>query len=186
MQTPGVFPDRAQIEAAAQGDREAFRALVLGHQSDVRGLLRRLTGFEYDRADDLAQDVFLQVYGKISTFRFDSSFRSWLYRLTTNVFLDDLRRRRARTEYSETEIEEDSYSSDRERQIDLSNALERAFAALKVEERTAVTLTAVEEFTHDEAADIMGVPPGTLKSHVFRGKEQMKKILSRYGFEVAL
>ncbi len=180
--------ERTRIENAVRGDREAFRVLVLDHQSEIRSHLRRLTGFDNARADDLAQEVFIQVFAKLSSFRFQSSFRSWLYRLATNAFLDDLRKRKSRTTATETEMEADegTYEGDAERKMDLRSALDRALAALRAEQRTAILLTALEEFTSDEAAEIMKIPIGTLKSHVLRGKIEMQSVLSRYGFEVAL
>lgn len=82
------------ITRAASGDREAFRSLVEMHQSDVRGLLLRLCKFNNEAADELAQEVFLLVFKKLSGFQFESSFKSWLYRISYNVFIDEQRKRK--------------------------------------------------------------------------------------------
>jgi RNA polymerase sigma factor (sigma-70 family) len=181
--------DDETIRRAARGDHEAFRHLVESNQSLVRGVLMRLTGFDGARADDLAQEVFLLAFRRLSTFRFESSLSTWLYRMAYNVFIDDQRKNAARfagqNEVSELVGLQPQIVRDYD-QLDLQRALEKAMAELRVEERTALVFTIIEELTHEEAAQIMGVALGTLKTHVLRGKEQLKVILQKSGWEVAL
>src|SRR4029077_10914960 len=98
------------IKRAASGDQAAFRTLVETYQSTVRGFSLRLTGFQSERADDLAQEVFILVYRNLSVFRFESKFSTWLYRLTYNVFIDDQRKKTRFPESHEVDqVEGSSY-----------------------------------------------------------------------------
>jgi RNA polymerase sigma-70 factor (ECF subfamily) len=169
------------IRQSASGNSEAFRQLVLRHQSNVRGALLRLTNFDKPRSDELAQEVFILAYQKVSSFRFESSFATWLYRLTYNVYVDDHRRHRPRT----VEAATPPVLSENER-VDLRKTLNWAMARLREEERVALTLVSMNEWTQEEAAKTMGLPLGTLKSHVSRGKEKLKEILIQCGWEVSL
>lgn len=177
--------DEQLIRRAASGDAEAFRRLVTKHQSQVRGLLLRLTGFDPQRTDELAQDVFLTMYETLSSFRFESSLSTWLYRLTSRHFVDDQRRRKSRIVEVSIETTPEPIHCDTER-LDLRKSLRAALAQLKDEERMAIVLTGMEELTFVEAAEAMDVPLGTLKTHVFRGKEHMKTFLRQNGYEVEL
>jgi RNA polymerase sigma-70 factor (ECF subfamily) len=142
----------------------------------VRGLLRRLTGGDLAQADDLAQETFLRAYRGLKGYRGGAKFSSWLYRIACNVFLSQDRGSRAA-------LPEPAALEAGEGEVHLPDGLlerhdlERALASLKPRERAALVLTYANELTHEEAAVILDCPLGTLKTHVARAKEKLRRQL---------
>ena len=138
-------------------------------------LLRRLTGGDEAWADDLAQETFLRAYRGLGRYRGDSKFSSWLYRIATNVYLSDRRKRRPEP----SEAVESAAAA--EPAVDGRSAfrhdLERAMSALPEQERVAIALAYAEEATHEDIALTMGLPLGTVKSAILRGKEKLRRSL---------
>lgn len=164
--------DAASAERrAASGDAAAFGALVRQHQSSVRGFLRRLTKGNHALADDLAQETFLEAYRKIAQFQGQGSFTGWLYAIAWSRFLMENRKRKL--EPLDDMDERVAPSVDPAIKLDL----EKAMALLRAPERAALTLCFAMGMPHEEAAAAMGVPLGTLKSHVARGREKLKNLL---------
>jgi RNA polymerase sigma-70 factor (ECF subfamily) len=164
--------DAASAERrAASGDAAAFGALVRQHQSSVRGFLRRLTKGNHALADDLAQETFLEAYRKIAQFQGQGSFTGWLYAIAWSRFLMENRKRKL--EPLDDMDERVAPSIDPAIKLDL----EKAMALLRAPERAALTLCFALGMPHEEAAAAMGVPLGTLKSHVARGREKLKNLL---------
>jgi RNA polymerase sigma factor (sigma-70 family) len=157
-------------------DRRAFSELVARHQSAVRGLLRRLTGGDVAQADDLAQETFLRAYRGLRGYRGGAKFSSWLYRIACNVFFS--RDRGSREAPPEPlALEEGSPEMSLPDALLERYDLERALAALKPRERAALVLTYANELTHEEAAVVLDCPLGTLKTHVARAKEKLRRRL---------
>ncbi|HEX2760766.1 MAG TPA: sigma-70 family RNA polymerase sigma factor [Rhizomicrobium sp.] len=164
--------DAASAERrAATGDVAAFGALVRQHQSSVRGFLRRLTKGNHALADDLAQETFLEAYRKIAQFQGQGSFLGWLHAIAWSRFLMENRKRKL--EPLDEMDERVAPSIDPAIKLDL----EKAMALLRAPERAALTLCFALGMPHEEAAHVMGVPLGTLKSHVARGREKLKILL---------
>lgn len=164
--------DAASAERrAATGDVAAFGALVRQHQSSVRGFLRRLTKGDHALADDLAQETFLAAHRKIAQFQGQGSFTGWLYAIAWSRFLMETRKRKL--EPLDDMDERVAPSIDPAIKLDL----EKAMAQLRAPERAALTLCFAMGMPHEEAASVMGVPLGTLKSHVARGREKLKNLL---------
>ncbi|HEY7725401.1 MAG TPA: sigma-70 family RNA polymerase sigma factor [Anaeromyxobacteraceae bacterium] len=155
----------------ADDDRRAFAELVRRHQSAVRGLLRRLGAGDAATADDLAQEAFLLSYRKLASWRGEGRFSTWLYRIAWNAWASQARRAPAPLP-PEPAPPRPAADAALER-----HDLERALARLRQEERTALALTCVGEVTHEEAAAILDWPLGTLKAHVLRGKEKLRRLL---------
>jgi|SRR5215813_260057 len=157
----------------ADDDRHAFGELIERHQMMVRGFFRKATGGDGSLADDLAQETFVRAYRGLASYRGGAQFSSWLYGIAINLFLSEARRQ------SDVKVElpaaETRSPAD---QLILRHDLERALAQLRVEERTAITLTLREELTHSEAAALMQWPLGTLKTHVSRGKRKLRELLT--------
>jgi RNA polymerase sigma-70 factor (ECF subfamily) len=157
-------------------DRRAFGELVARHQPAVRGLLRRLTGGDGAQADDLAQETFLRAYQGLRGYRGGAKFSSWLYRIACNAFFSQ--DRGSRLAPPEPPALEAGASG-----VDVPDTLlerydlERALASLKPRERAALVLTYANELTHEEAAVILDCPLGTLKTHVARAKEKLRRQL---------
>lgn len=168
--------DEARLIAAARrGDSRAFAALVDAHQQAVRGFLRRFSGHWAD-ADDIAQEAFVIAWRKLSQFEGRSSFRSWVSGIGFRIARDAKRSHvrasmRDRAWLSEQDAESgDAPAEDR-------MALADAMAALPDDQRAAVALCLGEGFSHAEAASILKLPLGTVKSHVTRGRERLLRAL---------
>jgi RNA polymerase sigma factor (sigma-70 family) len=168
-------PADAELIARVLGrdDRQAFAQLVRRHQSNVRALLRRLTGGDRARADDLAQEVFLRAYRGLAGFRGGARFSSWLHRIAYNVFLSDAARSGEAGEGQTDAAPESSGGSEL-----LRHDLDQALLALPPAERLAVVLSYEVGATHEEIASILGCPLGTAKTHVLRGRERLRLSLS--------
>jgi RNA polymerase sigma-70 factor (ECF subfamily) len=165
--------DQELARRAAAGDTAAFGQLTRQHQSALRGFLRRLTRGDAALADDLAQDAFFEAWRKIGQFRGIGSFRGWLTRIAWRRYLMEARRRKLETLDTDAEPEEQSSSLEPGVRFDL----ERCMAKLSVNERAAVTLCYALGHSNPEAAEILGMPVGTLKSHVLRGRQKLASML---------
>ncbi len=161
-----------------EDDHHAFAELVRRHQSAVRGLLRQLARSDLALADDLAQEAFLRAYKNIRSFRGEAKFSTWLYRIAYNCFREDARRRKELVGIDETqlEIEQDPQTVDPALRQDLMQALQ----LLPIHERAAVLLCCQSGLSHDEAARVLDIPLGTVKTNVLRGREKLKKMLAAW------
>ena len=160
-------------------DQHAFGELVRRHQSTVRGLLRQLTRTDVALADDLAQQAFLRAYKNIRSFRGEARFSTWLYRIAYNCFREDARRRKELVG-----IDEEQLQTQHDPQIAnpaLRHDLMRALSLLPLNERSAVLLCCQNGLSHDEAARVLDVPLGTVKTNVLRGREKLKRMLADWG-----
>jgi RNA polymerase sigma-70 factor (ECF subfamily) len=156
----------------AAGDAASFDVLVRQHQSALRGFLRRLTRGDHALADDLAQETFLEAWRKLGQFRGDSPFAAWLYAIAWSRFLMAARRRKLE------KLEDDDGEPVRPEGASHARLdLEKAFERLRAPERAALTLCFALGMAHEEAASALGMPLGTLKSHVARGREKLKTLL---------
>jgi RNA polymerase sigma factor (sigma-70 family) len=164
--------DEARLIAAARrGDSRAFAALVDAHQQAVRGFLRRFAG-HWAEADDIAQEAFVTAWSKLSRFEGRSSFRSWVCGIGYRIARD------ARRAHGRGAVRDNDWASvhdDREAAAPLEDriALAKAMAELPDDQRAAVALCLGEGFSHTEAAAILALPLGTVKSHVTRGRERL-------------
>ena len=162
--------DSALLDEIRDGSERAFNVLIDRHQQAVRGFLRRLLA-DVSEADDLAQETFMAVWSRPGGYRGDASVRSWLCAIASRKARDVQRawfRRRARDARWAGEIEQIAAAPSPE-----SAVVTRALATLPLEQRAAVVLCLVHEFSHAEAAGILGAPLGTVKSHVARGKARL-------------
>ena len=154
---------------AAAGDRAAFGRLVQQHQSILRGFLLRLTRGNRALADDLAQDTFLEAWRKIAQFRGAGSFRGWLGRIAYTRYLMEARRRKLEPLEDVPQESEDVQTMEPGIRFDL----ERCMAKLSLGERSALTLCYALGHSNEEAAEILDMPVGTVKSHALRGRKKL-------------
>mgnify|MGYP003110805297 CR=1 FL=1 len=145
----------------AAKDNIAFGELVRRHQGLVRSMLARMCG-NRALAEDLAQEAFIRAFRKIGSYTGKGSFKSWLCRIAYNEFLMSARKRK---DIDDTEAPRDMGSV-----VDL----DRALATLKEDERAAVVLCYASGLSHSDAAEMLNLPLGTVKSHVNRGREKLK------------
>jgi RNA polymerase sigma-70 factor (ECF subfamily) len=168
--------------AAAPDTVPSWAEIVERHSDRVYRLAFRLTGDRHD-AEDLTQEVFVRVFRSLGTYT-PGTFEGWLHRITTNLFLDQVRRRQR--------LRFDALSDERagllrsalpapdaavaDRMFD--DDVELALAALPPEFRVAVVLCDVEGLSYDEIADIMGAKLGTVRSRIHRGRAMLRRALA--------
>ncbi len=157
------------MRLARSGDKRAFADLVNESQSAVRGFLHRFSGHWGD-ADDISQEAFVVAWSRLHEFRGNSSFRSWVCGIGFRVALQAKRSHRRRlvrqAEWVRAQAPGADCSDDR-------LMLEAEMAKFSDVQRAAIALCLGEGFTHSEAAQILGLPLGTVKSHVTRGREKL-------------
>lgn len=166
-----AIPEVELIERAGRGDLVAFAGLVRAHEAALRRYTRRLAG---DEGDDIAQDALLAAWRAISQWRGDGSFAAWLRTIATRQFLDRHRTASGRTQIVPIDfIREEGCDGGPEQRI----ALDLALAALGVRERAAALVVFGEGHSHVEAAAILGLPLGTLKTLVARARAALIPLL---------
>jgi RNA polymerase sigma-70 factor (ECF subfamily) len=162
--------DSNPIAKAVAGDAAAFNLLVRQNQSMLRGFLRRLTRGDHALADDLAQETFLEAWRKLIQYRGEGSFAGWLTRIAWSRFLMEARKRKP-------ELLEDLPEQGVETSPDVKLDLESAMRRISANERAALTLCYALGHSNEEAAEILDMPLGTVKSHVLRGREKLRALL---------
>lgn len=164
----------------ASKDQHAFAQLVLRYQSPLRVWARRLCDGDSHLADDLAQETFMKAYGAIAAFRSEAKFSTWLYRIAFNIAAN--RWRSKKIAWCALDDNEDIASEVCElNQFSLKKDMGTAMQQLSAAQQLAIRLCFEDGFSHDEAASIMGVPLGTLKTHVLRGKQKLQALLAAWG-----
>lgn len=168
------------VERCRAGDVDAFAALYREQSPRIFALARRMGGTP-EEGEDLLQEIFLQAYRKLDSFKGDSSIGTWLYRLALNHCLDYVRGRRARMDKvtetldSETAIEPAARRDTPIARIDLERAIDRLPDGC----REAFVLHDVEGFDHKEVGRLLGVAEGTSKSQVFKARMKLRAMLGR-------
>lgn len=164
-------------------DQHAFTTLVKKHQQPIRQFLRRLTNGNYALADDLAQQVFIAAYNKLSTFKAASTFSTWLHSIAYRRFLNEMRKEQYQ---SEIKIEDEALFHSTENPIErtIENSVENEILAeqlvarLSETERACITLAFSAGMSHQEIVTITGLPLGTVKSHINRSKQKLSNWLT--------
>lgn len=172
------------------GDSDAFAQLVEAYQKPVYSLCLRMVSNPTD-AEDLAQEAFVKAWRGLQSYKFESSFSTWLYRLTGNVCIDFLRKQKRKTVISLTASEEDTPELDipdpeplPEEQVlhkEKQQAVSAAMEQLQESERLVLTLRVVEELSYEQIAEVMDIKVGTVKSRIARARERLRKILLQNG-----
>jgi RNA polymerase sigma-70 factor (ECF subfamily) len=168
-----VRDDAALLRAHLAGDPHAFGDLVTRHRDRLWAVALRTMGDREDAADAL-QDALLSAYRAAERFRGDSAVTTWLHRIVVNACLDRIRRQRARPTVPLPEVDTTvAPAADRETRLDIAAAL----AQLPVEQRAALVLVDVQGYAVAEAARILGVAEGTIKSRCARGRARLAAVL---------
>jgi RNA polymerase sigma-70 factor (ECF subfamily) len=188
-------PSAVLVQRAQAGDRDALSALVQSQQTYVYSIAMSLMHNPADAAD-MTQEAFIRLLRSLGTYRGETKFTTWLYRLVTNICLDGLRRRGRPVESlddtASTQGGDDAPSAgerladnDRgthpEEELELRESATEVRAALgqlPAPQRLALTLHYFQEMRYEDIADTMGLPLNTVKSHIRRGKERLALLLS--------
>ncbi|HEX7799618.1 MAG TPA: RNA polymerase sigma factor [Asticcacaulis sp.] len=162
------------IQQAKAGSDIAFSRLVAEHQQAVRAFLRRLCA-RPDEADDMAQEAFVTAWANLHRLREDARFRTFVCGIAYRKALNDRRSRgRAlRRDSDWSELQPQSAASGADRRA----AVEAALRTLPVEQRAAVSLCVAGDYSHAEAAEILRLPLGTVKSHIMKGRQKLTELL---------
>jgi len=175
--------DQQLVERAQRGDKHAFELLVVKYQ---RRLGRLISRFVRDSAEveDVTQEAFIKAYRALPSFRGDSAFYTWLYRIGINTaknYLVSLRRRAPTTTQFDVEESEDFEGSDQMHDMNtpenelmskqVAGVVNATLLKLPEDLRTALTLREIEGLSYEEIAEIMSCPIGTVRSRIFRARE---------------
>jgi RNA polymerase sigma factor (sigma-70 family) len=184
--------DADMVQAAYKGDLEAFNQLVILYQDRIFTLALRIVGDE-DAAEDITQNTFLSAYRSLPHFR-KGSFGAWLYRIAINACYDELRRRKSHPllslEYEDGAEEKSFQLSDfpepmalPEKEVErreLEQVVQQALNRLGANQRAVVVLVDLLDFDYLEAAQILRVPIGTVKSRLVQARLQLRNLLSEH------
>ncbi len=176
-------PDSTVLtEEAAPWVPPTWEEVVEQHSARVYRLAYRLTGNQHD-AEDLTHDVFLRVFRSLSSYQ-PGTFEGWLHRITTNVFLDKMRRKQ-RIRFDALSDEAAARLASREKGPEqtvqdamFDDDIQRALDALQPDFRAAVVLCDIEGLTYEEVAATLGVKLGTVRSRIHRGRAQLREALA--------
>ena len=169
------------IERASAGDASAFNKLMAAHEKRMYAVALRMFANRED-AQDCLQEAMLRVYRSIGGFKGQSSFSTWVYRITMNTCLDELRRKKNKQNTSLDSLLEQGWSPADESaapekhavRSELRRELKRAIGELPEEMRSAVVLRDVQGFSYEEIAQVLDVNVGTIKSRISRAREKLR------------
>jgi RNA polymerase sigma factor (sigma-70 family) len=182
--------DSELIRKAVKGDQEAFRRLMDKYQPAIHHVISRMIN---DRTEviDLTQETFVKAFSSLKSFNHMYAFSTWIYKIASNTCIDHLRKKKLQTfsidqqtgsdgdDYS-YELPDATYRADKEIITDQRSQLViRAIDSLPQKYREVIVLRHLEEKNYDEIADILDLPLGTVKAHIFRGRELLYKQLRK-------
>lgn len=184
--------DRELVERAKRGDQSAFERLVLDNQNRVYSLALRLVN-DREEAADLAQEAFVKAWQGLPSFQGESSFATWIYRLTTNVCIDWLRRQKRREGVEPSvslDDEESGWAEPADRdsaphllleRSERGKALARGLDRLPDWQRRALVLRELSGLSYQEIGQALDIDLGTVKSRIARARLNLRKILLEDG-----
>jgi RNA polymerase sigma-70 factor (ECF subfamily) len=169
-----------------KGDQQAFELLVRKYKTTVFNTIYSIMG-NAQEADDIAQEVFLKVYTKADSFKGESSFSTWLYRVTVNRCIDELRRRKNKIISYETEFNQEEKLklkdvlasrendiTEKLRQKELQDIIQKAMNSLPEKYRIILTLKEIEGLSYKEISQIMKISLAKVKIWLFRARQKLK------------
>src|SRR5579884_989556 len=189
---PNIVPTSADTEdaelvvASQRGDQDAFAQLVQRHQRRVFNLVFRMLQ-QYEEANEVTQETFLAAWQGLSSFRGEARFSTWLYRIAYNCCLKQLEQRKRdralqvalQADHINTESHDDAEQEMRERQALVREHL----SMLPAKYRIVLVLRHLQEMTYEEMAEILTLPIGTIKTHLFRARNLLKERLMAFEHE---
>lgn len=178
--------DELMLRRARNGDAHAFEELITPLEGQIWRLCWHYMGNRED-AQDAAQETMLKAWRSLSSFRGDSKWETWVYRLCVNCCLDALRKRKLRRTESADALQENGFDApddaprpdEQVLNSEHREELREALSALPEEQRTALILSAVEGKSYEDVADITGVAVGTVKSRINRARTKLMEMLKK-------
>ncbi len=182
----------AVINAVLNGNVNAYEALVREYEKNVYNLALRMTGNSED-AYDMSQEAFIKAYNSLSSFRGDSKFSVWLYRIVSNVCLDFIRSRTRKPSVSlstenddgedvEIDIADEGQTPENLMDRKLTrDAVQRGLKSLPPDHRQILLLREIQGLSYEEISDVLGLEVGTVKSRIFRARKKLCAFLIEDG-----
>jgi RNA polymerase sigma-70 factor (ECF subfamily) len=201
---PDVVPprvgqwERRWVEAAQRGDAESFERIVLAYQQRIFNLAYRLLG-EREEAEDLTQEVFINVFRHLSKFRGQSQFSTWIYQVTMNHCRNRLKYLKRRQHHATESLDNPVHTDEGEIDKDLPNEgdvpedvlyrqqiqglVQVALGRLQEDYREVVVLRDIQDLSYQEISDILRLPEGTIKSRLHRARLELRETLRSMGIK---
>lgn len=168
--------DRSIVRAAALGDRAAFTVIVAHYDARLRALAYHLLG-DPNLTDDVLQDVYLKAFCGLSAFKGRSALGTWLTRITYTTAIDQHRKRTRLTLLEEAQHDDPSVAPDTLETLAADDFVSQALRSLPIEQRAVVVLVGVQGLEYRQAAEILGVPPGTVASRLASARQRLRAAL---------
>jgi len=184
--------DALLVKAFQKGDKKAFDELVLRHKDRIFNLCYRFLG-DYEEANDSAQEAFVKAYGSLSTFRLESAFSTWLYRIAVNTCKNKLGSSAYKAKRKTVSFDNPGNPSDETLPMEMPNGapsplarmeekekmglIQKALDSLPAEFKMVVTLRDVEGLSYEDIAEITGLNLGTVKSRIARARKDLRNRL---------
>jgi RNA polymerase sigma-70 factor (ECF subfamily) len=168
--------DEVLIEQSKAGDMAAFKVLVTRHEGKVAGVVRSMLGATPE-AEDVGQEVFINLYDSLTKFRGESALSTYLVRIAINLSLNELKRRK-KSGMRSISLDYASGIPGQEDTVDLSEQLRYEFAKLDPEFQSVATLRLIEGYSTQETATLLGIPLGTVLSRLARAQHKLRIALS--------
>lgn len=173
--------DHELVAKSLQGNEKAFRTLIERYHSTAYAVVRGVLG-DSDDVDDVLQMVYIKIHRGLAGFRGDAKLSTWIYQIARNEAINAVKKRRLDT----TSIEDVTLAAPSREgpeaavyKSDAGRHLEEAMERLDENQRMALELRYMGERSYDEIAEMMGVPLGTVKTYIHRGKAELKKVIAR-------
>ena len=167
------------VERCRRGDEGAFQELVNRYKGLVFALVSRATP-DRSKAEDLAQDVFLRVHRGLPYFRGEARLSTWIYRIVANVCVQEHNRKPAMESLDDSRSDTRATAAARDRtfsDLELRDRLEKAIARLPANQRLLIAAHYLEGVQYEDLAEAMNLPLGTVKTHLYRAKRQLRRLL---------
>ncbi len=172
------------VKRAQKGDGTALEELLFAYEKRVYNIALRYMGSEAD-AYDMAQEALIKIYKRIKAFKGDSSFSSWVYRISVNTCLDGIRRRKKNVVSLESTIEAGASYSDEQNDTpeesavrkELQGRVQQAINTLSADHKSVIILRDINGLSYEEVAALLSVSVGTVKSRINRARQKLKEIL---------
>lgn len=183
--------DEELVEKVKKGDVDAYEEIVKKYENKVFGIVYHMIKNQND-VEDLAQEVFIKVYKNLSKFKGDSSLYTWIYKITVNLCLDEMKKRKniiyldEKLEVEDGELERELPSSDKTQvelyeEKELKENLHKCIGKLPEKQRVMIVLRDIKGFSYEEISEITSVKLGTVKSQINRARLKLKELLDEEG-----
>lgn len=175
------------VKKAQQGDLRAFEQLVEQHYTKIYNIALGIMGNSHD-AEDAAQNVLIKIYHSVGDFKFQSKFSTWVYRITTNVCMDEMRKHKRNKSVSSDGLPNEAFGTDHATpeahalKYEAVDDLRRAIGSLKDEHKKVIVLRDINGFSYEEIARLTKCSVGTVKSRISRARTALKDTLISTGY----